>query len=93
MQLENLLKMAELPHASVRILPFHQREYMGATGLGRSLALGIGGRLLCPQNGGRLIDSPREVRELSVMFDRIGVKAASEEASREIIKRYLESYA
>ncbi|WP_160161085.1 helix-turn-helix transcriptional regulator [Actinomadura sp. K4S16] len=92
-QLEHLLEMAELPHVSLRVIPFSSGEYMGVDG--SMQIIGLEDRDVAysaAQNGGRLIESPREVRELSVMFDRIGVKAASEEASREIIKRYLESY-
>lgn len=93
-QLEHLLVMSELPHVSLRVVPFSSGAHMGADG---SLQIiGLEDRDIAysgAQNGGRLIESPGEVRELSVMFDRIGVKAAPEEASREIIKAYLERLA
>jgi len=44
------------------------------------------------QNCGRLIETPGEVRELGVRFDRIGAKATSNDVSREILTRYLERY-
>ncbi|TDD70569.1 XRE family transcriptional regulator [Actinomadura darangshiensis] len=92
-QLEHLLVMADLPHVSLRVIPFSSGEHMGVGGSVQIIGLedrdvAYSGAL----NGGRLIESPGEVRELSITFDRIGVKAASEEASREIIKRYLEMY-
>ncbi|WUI02944.1 helix-turn-helix transcriptional regulator [Spirillospora sp. NBC_00431] len=92
-QLEHLLNMAELPHVSLRVIPFSSGEHVGVDGSMQIIGLedrDVG--YSAAQKGGRLIETPREVRELSVMFDRIGVKAASEEATREIIKRYLESY-
>lgn len=43
------------------------------------------------RRGGRLVESPGEVRDLIFEFDCIGQKAASEEESRRIIRRVLES--
>lgn len=92
-QLEHLLQLAELPYVSVRVIPFSSGEHMGVDGSMQLIGLedrdvAYSGAL----NGGRLIESPGEVRELSITFDRIGVKAASEEATREIIQQYLERY-
>ncbi|GAA2151578.1 helix-turn-helix domain-containing protein [Actinomadura napierensis] len=92
-QLEHLLALSDLPHVSIRIVPFTSGEYMGVDGSMQIIGLedrdvGYSGAM----NGGRLIETPGEVRELSITFDRIGVKAASEEASREIIRQYLERY-
>jgi transcriptional regulator with XRE-family HTH domain len=92
-QLEHLLRMAELPHVSLRVIPYSSGEHMGVDGWLQIIGLedrdvGYSGA----QSGGRLIETPSEVRELSITFDRIGVKAASEEASCEIISQYLERY-
>ncbi|MFV2172488.1 helix-turn-helix domain-containing protein [Actinomadura sp. LOL_016] len=90
-QLAHLLELAALQHVSLRVVPFASGEYMGVDGAMQ--IIGLEDRDVAysaAQNGGRLIETPREVRDLSVMFDRIGVNAASEEASREIIKQYLE---
>ncbi|GLZ05739.1 transcriptional regulator [Actinomadura sp. NBRC 104412] len=92
-QLEHLLEKAALPHVSLRVVPFSSGEHVGVDGSVQILTLedrdvAYSGA----QNGGRLIETPREVRELSHILDRIGVKAASEEASRQIIERYLETY-
>lgn len=92
-QLEHLLAMADLPQVSLRIVPFKSGAHVGVDGPMQVLSLE--GRDIAysgAQNGGRLIETPGEVRELSVMFDRIGAKALSEAGSREIIKRYLESF-
>ncbi|MEV3923250.1 helix-turn-helix domain-containing protein [Actinomadura coerulea] len=90
-QFEHLLALGELPHVSLRIIPFSSGAHMGFEGSVQ--ILGLEDRDVAysgAQHGGRLIETPGEVRELSVMFDRIGVKAAPEEASREIIKQYAE---
>lgn len=92
-QLDHLLTMADLPQVSLRIIPFSSGGHLGVDGA--LWVLSLEGRDVAysgAQNGGRLIESPGEVRELSVKFDRIGAKAASEEASREIVKQYLERY-
>ncbi|GAA4227500.1 helix-turn-helix transcriptional regulator [Actinomadura meridiana] len=92
-QLEHLLVMADLPQITLRIVPFKSGAHLGVDGSLRLLSLESRDIAYSgAQNGGRLIETPGEVRELSVMFDRIGAKALSEEGSREIIKRYLESY-
>ncbi|MGW3770586.1 helix-turn-helix domain-containing protein [Actinomadura verrucosospora] len=90
-QLEHLLAMAELPQVSIRIIPFGSGAHVGVDGSLQVLSLESRDIAYSgAQNGGRLIETPGEVRELSVMFDRIGAKAASEAASREIIYRYME---
>ncbi|WP_242884263.1 helix-turn-helix domain-containing protein [Actinomadura litoris] len=92
-QLEHLLTMADLPQVSLRIIPFKSGAYAGVDGSVQVLSLESRDVAYSgAQNGGRLIETPGEVREMSVKFDRIGAKAASLEASRGIIERYLESY-
>jgi transcriptional regulator with XRE-family HTH domain len=92
-QLEHLLEMADLPQVSLRIIPFKSGAHAGVDGSLQVLSMESRDVAYSgAQNGGRLIETPGEVREMSVMFDRIGANAASLEASREIIKRYLESY-
>ncbi|WUH98554.1 helix-turn-helix transcriptional regulator [Spirillospora sp. NBC_00431] len=92
-QLEHLLVMADLPQVSLRIVPFKSGAHVGVDGSLQVLSLESRDIAYSgAQNGGRLIEAPGEVRELSVMFDRVGAKALSEEGSREIIKRYLECY-
>ncbi|MGI8328854.1 helix-turn-helix domain-containing protein [Actinomadura scrupuli] len=92
-QLQRLLLLADKPNIIVRIVPFTGGAHLGADGPFQ--IIGLDNREIAyagAQIGGRLIESPSEVREMSVMFDLIGAKAASEDASREIIKQYLERY-
>ncbi|WP_067482508.1 helix-turn-helix domain-containing protein [Actinomadura hibisca] len=92
-QLEHLLYMSSLPNVSLRVVPFTSGAHLGVDGPLQLLSLGTRDVAYSgAQNGGRLIESPSEVRELSVIFDRIGAKAASEEASVDIFKQYLERY-
>ncbi|WP_026400780.1 helix-turn-helix domain-containing protein [Actinomadura rifamycini] len=92
-QLRHLYAMAALPQVSLRVVPFVSGAHLGVDGSVQVLSLE--GRDIAfsgAQNGGRLIESPGEVREMSVKFDRIGAQAASLEESREIIKQYMERY-
>ncbi|MFB4306778.1 DUF5753 domain-containing protein [Actinomadura sp. GTD37] len=92
-QLEHLLAMTNLPQFSIRIVPFKSGAHVGVDGPLQVLSLESRDIAYSgAQNGGRLIETPGEVRELPIMFDRIGAKALSEEGSREIIKQYLRSY-
>lgn len=92
-QLEHLLTMADLPQVTLRIVPFSSGAHLGADGSLQILSLDSRDIAYSgAQNGGRLIEMPGEVRELSVKLDRIGAKAASEDASRDILKQYLERY-
>jgi Domain of unknown function (DUF5753) len=64
-QLEHLLKMSELPHVSLRVVPFSSGEHIGVDGWLQIIGLedrdvGHSGA----QSGGRLIESPGEVRDL-----------------------------
>jgi transcriptional regulator with XRE-family HTH domain len=92
-QLQHLYEMSELPHVSVRILPFSAGAHQGVDGYFQVIA--VEGRDIAyagAQKGGRLIEDPSDVRELAFMFERIGAKAASEDDSRTLIKRWLKEY-
>jgi hypothetical protein len=92
-QLQQLLEISELPHVSVRIAPFSVGAHPGVDGYFQLIALeGRDIAFAGAQKGGRLIEDPSEVRELTFMFERIGAKAASEDESRALIKRWLEEY-
>lgn len=93
-QLRHLLKMADEPHVSLRIVPFASGATVGMDGSLQIMRLESRDVAYAgAQGGGRLIESPRDVRQMRDKFERIGVKALSEDGSREIIKRYLEMYA
>jgi hypothetical protein len=92
-QLRHLLPMADKPNVIIRIVPFAAGAHLGADGPFQIISLESREVAYAgAQIGGRLIESPGEVREMSVTFDLIGAKAASEDVSREIIKQYLERY-
>jgi hypothetical protein len=90
---EHLLELSYNPRVIFRVVPFDAGAHLGTDGTLHLLSLDSRDVVYAgAHNGGRLIETPGEVRELSVRFDRIGAKAASVDASREILKRYLERY-
>ncbi|NDU72743.1 helix-turn-helix domain-containing protein [Actinomadura sp. DSM 109109] len=93
-QLRHLLKMADETHVSLRIVPFSSGATVGVDGSLQIMRLEARDVAYAgAQGGGRLIESPSDVRQMGDKFERIGVKALSEDGSREIIKKYLEMYA
>jgi transcriptional regulator with XRE-family HTH domain len=93
-QLRRLLTMAEEFHVSLRIVPFSSGATVGVDGSLQIMRLETRDVAYAgAQGGGRLIESPSDVRQMGDKFERIGVKALSEDGSREIIKNYLEMYA
>ncbi|MEV5573792.1 helix-turn-helix transcriptional regulator [Spirillospora sp. NPDC052269] len=92
-QIEYLLKLADLPGVSIRVVPFSAGAHVGGDGSVQMLSLGSRDVAYAgATNGGRMIETPGEVRELSIIFDRTGAKAASEDASRSVLLKYLERY-
>ncbi|MFI0350722.1 Scr1 family TA system antitoxin-like transcriptional regulator [Actinomadura sp. 9N407] len=92
-QLRHLLTAMDLPHVSLRIVPFSSGIHPGVEGFFQVISLESRDVAYAgAQSGGRLIESPSEIRALRDRFDRIGAKAASEDASCDIIKQYLERY-
>ncbi|WP_176611658.1 helix-turn-helix transcriptional regulator [Actinomadura sp. WMMB 499] len=92
-QLHHMHSMANLPQVSIRVVPFDSGAHLGVDGSLQVLSLDSRDIAFSgAQNGGRLIETPGEVRELSVKFDRIGAAAASLDTSREIIRQYLERH-
>ncbi|WP_339154941.1 DUF5753 domain-containing protein [Actinomadura luteofluorescens] len=93
-QLRHLLKMADESYVSLRIVPFASGATVGVDGSLQIMRLETRDVAYAgAQGGGRLIESPSDVRQMGDKFERIGVKALSEDGSREIIKNYLEMYA
>ncbi|MEW2354452.1 DUF5753 domain-containing protein [Spirillospora sp. NPDC029432] len=92
-QLVHLQKMATEPNVILRVVPFTAGATLGLDGSLQIISLE--GRDIAyagAQGGGRLIESPSEVRAAADKFDRIGAKAASEDGSLDIIQQYLERY-
>jgi DNA-binding XRE family transcriptional regulator len=93
-QLRHLREMADLPRMIVRIIPTSSGAHLGIDGPFQVISMESRDVAYSgAQNGGRLIESPGEVKELATRFDRIGAKAASEDGSRTLIEQYLERYA
>jgi hypothetical protein len=90
-QLLHLLQSCELPHIAVRIIPNSGGAHIGFDGPFRVISMEKRDVAYAgAQRGGRLIEGTREVRELAVDYDRMGMKALSEDASRTLIERLAE---
>jgi hypothetical protein len=91
-QLEHLLELADRWNVILRIVPFSAGEHHGSEGFFQ--LIGLHDRDIAyagAHGGGRLIEMPNEIREFVDSFERIGAKADSQDASRELIKKYLET--
>ncbi|MCO6003400.1 helix-turn-helix transcriptional regulator [Actinoallomurus purpureus] len=92
-QLRHLRELADRPHLIIRIIPTSAGAHLGLDGSFQVLSLDVRDVAYSgAQNGGRLIEDTGEVKRLGVKFDRIGAKAASEDASRLLIEQHLERY-
>lgn len=90
-QYELLYELSLKRRVTFRVVPFSAGPHAGIDGPFNLLSLESRDiAYASAQNGGRLIETPGEVRELGVRFERISAKAASEDASREILSRYME---
>ncbi|WP_169806772.1 helix-turn-helix domain-containing protein [Actinomadura macra] len=88
-QLDHLLRVAELDHVSLRVLPVSA----GWPGVSGSLSIMTtrdtevayleSGRM------GRLVERPPEIRDFNVNYDRIGALALPEDQSRTLIEHML----
>lgn len=91
-QLAHLLEVGELPHIVIRVLPRSAGFHPGLTSAFKLLT--VDGRDLVyteSSGGGRLVQDPGEVRSFEIQFNRVGAKALSEDASRELIRRVMEA--
>jgi DNA-binding XRE family transcriptional regulator len=92
-QLRHLLELGELPHVSVRFISKSAGAHLGCDGPFRIISLESRDVAYAgAQRGGRLIEATGEVRELRVDYDRIGMKASSEDVSRSLIEKVMEAY-
>lgn len=92
-QLDHLIELGRLPHVSIRLIPKSAGAHMGLDGPFRVISLTDRDVAYAgAQHGGRLIQADSEVREFSVDYDRIGMKALSEDASRALITRLRKVY-
>lgn len=88
-QLNHLLKVSELGHISVRVLPVSA----GWPGVSGSLFILTTreAEVIYMEAGrmGRLVERPAEVREFNVSYDRIGALSLPEDQSRTLIEQML----
>lgn len=92
-QLAHLLEIMDRPNVIVRFVPSAAGAHQGFDGPFQVISLEERDVAYAgAQNGGRLIESPVEIRELWDRFERIGAKALPESASRTLVEQYLERY-
>lgn len=92
-QLEHLLDVAGHQNVIMRIVPTAAGAHQGFDGPFQVICLEERDVAYAgAQHGGRLIESPLEVRDFSTRFERIGAKALPEDASRALVEHYLEQY-
>ncbi|MCO5996782.1 DUF5753 domain-containing protein [Actinoallomurus rhizosphaericola] len=91
-QLRHLLELMQRPNVSIRIIPRSAGAHIGKDGPFRIIT--VDSRDIAyagAARGGRLIEMCGEVDQFKLDLDRIGQKAASEDASRILIERRLET--
>ncbi|TDC90620.1 XRE family transcriptional regulator [Actinomadura sp. 7K507] len=92
-QLEHLLDMASHQNVIMRVVPTAAGAHQGFDGPFQVICLEERDVAYAgAQHGGRLIESPIEVRDFSTRFERIGAKALPEDASRALVEHDLEQY-
>lgn len=92
-QLRHLFELGQLPHVSIRLILKSTGAHLGLDGSFRIITLKSRDvAYVGAQGGGRLVEATDEVRELALQYDRIGVRAASEDASRVVITQMMEAY-
>jgi transcriptional regulator with XRE-family HTH domain len=90
-QLARLLELGELPNISIRVVPRSAGAHVGLDGAFKIMTVEEGDVAYTEAHGGgRLVLSVQEVRSFIVRYDRIGVKALHEEASRDLIREIME---
>ncbi|WP_019631381.1 helix-turn-helix domain-containing protein [Actinomadura atramentaria] len=92
-QLARLLELSKHPDYIIRIAPWRAGAHPGMDGAFR-LARVAEGEIAFTEapGGGRLVEEPAEVLDFSVWYDCIGAVALSEDASRRLIERVMESF-
>lgn len=93
-QLAHLLQTGELANVVIRVVPRSAGFHPGLTSAFKILTVdGLDLVYTESSGGGRLVQEPTEVRSFEIQFNRIGAKALSEDASRELIGRAMEAMA
>lgn len=90
-QLAHLVEAGRSPQISIRVIPKKVGAHLGQDGPMRIWQLDERSvAYVGAQRGGRLIESPAEVRELRLDYDLIGQKALSDEDTRTLITGKME---
>ncbi|TDD80730.1 hypothetical protein E1293_20005 [Actinomadura darangshiensis] len=93
-QLQRLLELSGRPNVIIRVIPRSAGAYIGLDGPFQIMSLESRDiAYIGAFRGGRLVEVPSEVRQLSMDFERIGAKALHEDASRSVIRKVMEEYA
>ncbi|MFC0041038.1 helix-turn-helix domain-containing protein [Actinomadura rayongensis] len=92
-QLQYLLEMGELPRVHIQAVRMTDGWHYGFNGALVSLTMPDLSRVgyVEAQFGGRLIQDPVEVADLSIRFDEIRAEALSESATRDLIRETMET--
>ncbi|WP_019633558.1 helix-turn-helix domain-containing protein [Actinomadura atramentaria] len=91
-QLQHLLTMGELPRVHIQAVPITGGWHDGFNGALVALTMPDLSRVgyVEAQFGGRLIQDPAEVADLSIRFDEIRAEALSKSATRDLIRETME---
>ncbi|WP_149263760.1 DUF5753 domain-containing protein [Actinomadura sp. K4S16] len=90
-QLHRLLEFGERPNVIMRVIPRSAGACIGLDGPFQIMSLEARDiAYIGAFRGGRLVEVPSEVRQLSMDFERIGAKALHEDASRALIRKVME---
>ena len=92
-QLAALLSIAELPHASIRIVPTAAGPHRGQDGSFKIMTTASPSHDVAfveAPGGGRLVPTSAETLEYAIRWDAIGQEALPAGASRDLIARYME---
>lgn len=91
-QLVHLNELSSRRHIGVRVIPRAVGAHIGSDGPIRLASLeGRDVAYMGAQRGGRLIESPAEVREVALDWDFISQKGLSDEATRALVERKMET--
>lgn len=92
-QLEHLVKAAERPNISVRVIPLSAGAYLGQDGSLKIMYLTRNERIgyFEAPTGGRLVQDVIEVSDMERRYERISLKALPDTMSRDLILRKVEA--
>ncbi|MDL4774652.1 MULTISPECIES: helix-turn-helix domain-containing protein [Thermomonosporaceae] len=92
-QLQQLLSLGELPNVILRAITRATGAHVGLNGPFQIMSLEKRDvAYIGAFHGGRLVQEPAEIRDLTVDFELIGAKALPEDATRILIEKLMEGY-